>query len=179
MTFKLNVVVSAIAIAMAAWLSGRHPRAAGFLVALPLSSMLAPIRRCYTLAEIEIESGPDGVREGVTTHQRAYRGATFVKLSKSRIRARVKHDLPITFSDERISAHGVLELFRRYLAAIDLPARLRQALGEGGDYGAVRVLLGESLPVEDVDALHLIPPSASPRLGQSSPAPASDGSRRD
>ena len=31
-----------------------------------------------------------------------------MKLSKSAIRARVKHDLPITFSEERISAHGGL-----------------------------------------------------------------------
>jgi DDE family transposase len=64
-----------------------------------------------------------------------------VRLSKNRIRAHVKHDLPITFSDERISAHGGLELFRRYLVAIHLPGRLRQALGEGGDYGAVRLVL--------------------------------------
>jgi hypothetical protein len=63
-----------------------------------------------------------------------------VKLSRSRIRARVKHDLPITFSDESISAHGGLELFRRYLEAIDLPSRLRQALGDAGDYGAVRLV---------------------------------------
>lgn len=64
-----------------------------------------------------------------------------MRLSRNRIRAHVKHDLPITFSDERISAHGGLELFRRYLVAIRLPGRLRQALGEGGDYGAVRLVL--------------------------------------
>jgi len=65
-----------------------------------------------------------------------------VRLSKSRIRARVKHDLPLTFSDrERISAHGGLELFRRYLVAIELPARLRRALGDNGDYGATRLVL--------------------------------------
>lgn len=65
-----------------------------------------------------------------------------MRLSRNRIRARVKRDLPLTFSDrERISAHGGLELFRRYLTAIDLPARLRRALGEGGDYGAARLVL--------------------------------------
>lgn len=64
-----------------------------------------------------------------------------MRLSRSSIRARVKSDLPITFSDERISAHGGLELFRRYLVAIDLPARLRRALGDAGDYGAVRLVL--------------------------------------
>jgi hypothetical protein len=63
-------------------------------------------------------------------------------LSRNRIQARVKRDLPLTFSDrEQISAHGGLELFRRYLVAIDLPARLRRAVGDGGDYGAVRLVL--------------------------------------
>lgn len=64
-----------------------------------------------------------------------------MRLSRSEIRARVKSDLSITFSDEQITAHGGLELFRRYLVAIDLPARLRRALGDQGDYGAVRLVL--------------------------------------
>jgi hypothetical protein len=64
-----------------------------------------------------------------------------VRLSKNRIRSRVNHDLPIRFSEEAISAHGGLELFRRYLVAIDLPGRLRRALGDAGDYGAVRMVL--------------------------------------
>ena len=51
----------------------------------------------------------------------------------------MNHDLPICFSEESISAHGGLELFRRYLVAIDLSPRLRQALGDVGDYGAVRM----------------------------------------
>jgi hypothetical protein len=62
-------------------------------------------------------------------------------LSTRSIRARVKGDLPITFSAESISAHAGLELFRRYLVAIDLPGRLRQVLDGGGDYGAVRLVL--------------------------------------
>ena len=33
----INVVLSALVIGVAAWLSGRFPRAAGFLVALPLA----------------------------------------------------------------------------------------------------------------------------------------------
>jgi hypothetical protein len=49
--------------------------------------------------------------------------------------------LALTFSEEAISAHAGLELFRRYLVAIDLPARLRRALGDDGDYGAVRLVL--------------------------------------
>jgi hypothetical protein len=67
-----------------------------------------------------------------------------VRINRSRIRARVKGELPITFSDEAISARGGLELLRRYLAAIDLPGRLR-ALFRGtaldGDFGAVRMTM--------------------------------------
>ena len=40
MAFALNVLVSAIAISFASWLSGRLPGTAGFIVALPLASML-------------------------------------------------------------------------------------------------------------------------------------------
>ena len=65
-----------------------------------------------------------------------------MRLSRDRIRTRVKTDLPLTFSDrERLSAHGGLELFRRYLATIDLAGRLRRALGDTGDYGATRLVL--------------------------------------
>lgn len=64
-----------------------------------------------------------------------------MRLSKREIRAQVKRDFAITFSDERISAHGGLELFRRYFAAIDLAGRLRRAIGDAGDYGAVRLIL--------------------------------------
>jgi hypothetical protein len=83
-----------------------------------------------------------------------------VRISRSRIRARVKGDLPITFSDEKISAHGGLELFRRYVTAIDLPGRLR-ALFRGtaldGDFGAVRMtmLLIGLLVIGGLRATHL------------------------
>jgi hypothetical protein len=64
-----------------------------------------------------------------------------VRIKKSVLRARVKPHLPITFSDERISAHGGLEVFRRFLQAIDLRGRVRVALGNGGgDYGALGFL---------------------------------------
>jgi hypothetical protein len=36
----VNVVLSALVIGVAAWLSGSFPRAAGFLVALPLATIL-------------------------------------------------------------------------------------------------------------------------------------------
>lgn len=40
MTFALNVLVSALVIGFASWLSGRSATAAGFLVAMPLATML-------------------------------------------------------------------------------------------------------------------------------------------
>ncbi len=40
MIFLLNVLVSAAVISAASWLSGRFPVAAGFMVALPLATML-------------------------------------------------------------------------------------------------------------------------------------------
>ena len=40
MSFILNVLVSAVVISFASWLSGRLPTTAGFLVALPLATML-------------------------------------------------------------------------------------------------------------------------------------------
>ena len=40
MAFLLNVLVSSVVISLAAWLSHRFPVSAGFLVALPLASML-------------------------------------------------------------------------------------------------------------------------------------------
>ena len=66
-----------------------------------------------------------------------------MRISRSRIRARVKAELPITFSDEKISAHGGLELFRRFLVAIDLSGRVRALFRDtplDGDYGAVRLI---------------------------------------
>ena len=40
LTFVFNVLVSAVMISLASWLSGRFPAAAGFIVALPLATML-------------------------------------------------------------------------------------------------------------------------------------------
>jgi hypothetical protein len=66
-----------------------------------------------------------------------------VRISKSQIRARTR-ELPITFSEERISSHGGLELVRRFLDLIDFRARVddgMRGLGRGGDYGFTRTLL--------------------------------------
>jgi hypothetical protein len=40
MTFVLNVGISAFVIAFVAWLSGRFPTTAGFVIALPLATMV-------------------------------------------------------------------------------------------------------------------------------------------
>jgi hypothetical protein len=40
LAFALNVFVSAVVISFASWLSGRLPSTAGFIVALPLATML-------------------------------------------------------------------------------------------------------------------------------------------
>lgn len=67
-----------------------------------------------------------------------------MRLSRVSIRARVKRDLPITFSSERISAHGGLELIRRFLVLRGFASRVREALGGtavDGDYGVVRMVL--------------------------------------
>ena len=58
-----------------------------------------------------------------------------MRLNKNEIRSRVKRDFTITFSEERITADGGLELFRRYFVAIDLAGRLRRAIGDASGYG--------------------------------------------
>jgi hypothetical protein len=66
-----------------------------------------------------------------------------VRISKNRIRARTR-ELPITFSDERISSYGGLEIVRRFFDLIDLRAQLRDRLRgrvPDGDYGFTRMLL--------------------------------------
>jgi hypothetical protein len=40
MSFVINLIVSAAVISFAAWLSGRFPAAAGFIVAMPLATMI-------------------------------------------------------------------------------------------------------------------------------------------
>lgn len=65
-----------------------------------------------------------------------------MRLRKRDLRAAVKGDFDIAFSQERISAHGGLEIFRRYLSGLDLPRRLREVLaphGLHGDYGVVGI----------------------------------------
>ena len=66
-----------------------------------------------------------------------------MRIPKGEIRARV-HDLPITFSQESISAHGGLELVRRFLVRLDFRRRVQEAMkghAREGDYGLVPILL--------------------------------------
>ncbi len=66
-----------------------------------------------------------------------------MRISKSQILARTR-DLPITFSSERISAHGGLEIVRRFFELIALRSRVRDCMrgvAPGGDYGFTRMLM--------------------------------------
>ena len=61
-----------------------------------------------------------------------------MRLRKDQLRARVKGNLAIEFTEEQISAHAGLEIFGRYLRSLKLRRRLREALGSHGmetDYG--------------------------------------------
>ena len=64
-----------------------------------------------------------------------------MRLSKGQLRARIKGSPRITFSAERISAHGGLELLRRYVAGLGLRRRLSQAVDLPSDYSAASILL--------------------------------------
>lgn len=60
------------------------------------------------------------------------------------IRGRVKPDLPIEFTDEKLSAYGGLELFRRFVDRSGFSDRLRNVFSIrrfDGDYGSFRVTL--------------------------------------
>jgi len=60
------------------------------------------------------------------------------------IRGRVKPGLPIEFTDEKLSAYGGLELFRRFVDGSGFSGRLRDVFSVrrfDGDYGSFRVTL--------------------------------------
>ncbi len=67
-----------------------------------------------------------------------------MRLRKEAIRGRVKGDLPIVFTDEKLSAYGGLELFRRFLDRSGFAERLKWVFSIrqfDGDYGSFRVTL--------------------------------------
>jgi hypothetical protein len=66
-----------------------------------------------------------------------------VRLSRHWIRARVKGDLAIAFTDEPLTSYSGLELFRRFLDRLWAP-RLREVFADrafDGDYGSFRCVL--------------------------------------
>jgi hypothetical protein len=67
-----------------------------------------------------------------------------VRIRKDAIRGRVKADLPIVFTDEKLSAYGGIELFRRFLDRSGFTARLQKVFSIrqfDGDYGSFRIAL--------------------------------------
>jgi hypothetical protein len=67
-----------------------------------------------------------------------------VRIRKEAIRGRVKADLPIVFTREKLSAYGGLEIFRRFLDRSGFTERLKQVFSIrqfDGDYGSFRVTL--------------------------------------
>ena len=67
-----------------------------------------------------------------------------MRIRKDSIRARVKADLPIVFTDEKLSAHGGLELLRRFIDRSGFAERLREVFSIrrfDSDYGSFRVTL--------------------------------------
>ncbi len=51
--FTLKIVLAAIIIAFASWLSGQNPKLAGFIIALPLVSLIAIAFSYYEHNDIE------------------------------------------------------------------------------------------------------------------------------
>jgi hypothetical protein len=67
-----------------------------------------------------------------------------VRIRKDSIRGRVKSDLAIVFTDEKLSAYGGIELFRRFLDRSGFTERLQKVFAIrqfDGDYGSFRITL--------------------------------------
>ena len=67
-----------------------------------------------------------------------------MKLRKRSIRGRVKSDLAIEFTDEPLTAHAGLELFRRFVDRSGFVAKLGDVFSIrqfDGDYGSLRMAL--------------------------------------
>ena len=67
-----------------------------------------------------------------------------MRIRKGSIRARVKGDLPIVFTKEKLSAYGGLEVFRRFADRSGFTERLREVFAIrrfDSDYGAFRITL--------------------------------------
>lgn len=67
-----------------------------------------------------------------------------MRIRKGAIRGRVKAELPIVFTEEKLSAYGGLEILRRYLDRSGFTRRLQEVFSIrrfDGDYGSFRIAL--------------------------------------
>ena len=67
-----------------------------------------------------------------------------MRIRKDAIRSRVKGDLPIVFTDEKLSAYGGIELFRCFLDRSGFVERLQKVFSIrqfDGDFGSFRIML--------------------------------------
>ena len=67
-----------------------------------------------------------------------------MRLKVAGLRGVVKQDLPIEFTEDRLTSYAGLELVRRYVQQLQLARRVREALEPyalGGDYGSGRLSL--------------------------------------
>ena len=67
-----------------------------------------------------------------------------MRIRKDSIRGRVKADLPIVFTEEKLSAYGGIELFRRFVDRSGFARRLKKVFSIrefDGDYGSFRITL--------------------------------------
>ena len=67
-----------------------------------------------------------------------------MRYRKDQISKTIKSDLQIRFAPQDISAHGGLELIRKYFSIIDLNSRIRssfQRFDFGGDYSITQFIL--------------------------------------
>ncbi len=67
-----------------------------------------------------------------------------MRIRRDSIRGRVKADLPIVFTEEKLSAYGGIELFRRFVDRSGFAERLKQVFSIrqfDGDYGSFRITL--------------------------------------
>lgn len=75
--------------------------------------------------------------EGTYPRSSSHTKAPLMRVRADALRRVVKRDLAIQFVPQPLTSYNGLELLRRYLRRLALPARLRAACtGLGGDYGS-------------------------------------------
>jgi len=77
-----------------------------------------------------------------------------VRLRNGSIRGRVKPDVPIVFTAEKLTSYGELEIFRRFFDRSGFSDRLREAFSLrqiDGDYGSFRIPLAQILNASRIE----------------------------